>query len=207
MSALDDLHQRVRVCTDCQLHRQRTQAVPGVGSPQAQVMFVGEGPGYQEDRQGEPFVGPAGQFLNELLASVGLRREDVFIANMVKCRPPNNRDPFPGEIAACGKYLDEQIKLIAPRVIVPLGRHALAKWFPNETISKVRARPRRVGSVTLFPLYHPAAALHNPALKQTIEQDFQALGRLLKEAPATAPATPEESPQEPAIHGQQLSML
>ena len=202
MSTLEDLHQRVHSCTDCPLHRTRTQAVPGEGSPDAKVMFVGEGPGFQEDRQGRPFVGPAGQFLNELLASVGLTREEVYITNMVKCRPPSNRDPFPGEVAACSKYLDEQVRLIGPRVIIPLGRHALANWFPNESISKVRAKPRRIGDVTLFPLYHPAAALHNSGLRGTIERDFQAVGRLLEEAPEPAVAVTKEVSQ-----GQQLSML
>ena len=187
------------------MHQQRTQAVPGEGSPQARVMFVGEGPGFHEDRQGRPFVGPAGQFLNELLASVGLQRQDVFITNMVKCRPPNNRDPFPGEIASCSHYLEEQIALIQPRVIIPLGRHALAKWFPNESISKVRARPRQVGGFTVFPLYHPAAALHNPALRETIERDFQTMAQLLAQ-PQDALPQPEEKPA-PQQEGQQLSML
>jgi DNA polymerase len=142
-------------------------------------MFVGEGPGFNEDKQGRPFVGAAGQFLNELLASIGLRREDVFITNMVKCRPPNNRDPFPGELDACTHYLDEQIAEIQPKIIVPLGRHALSHWFPNESIGRVRAKPKRIGNVTLFPLYHPAAALHNGGLRATIEEDFGKLGALL----------------------------
>lgn len=200
MSSLDELHQRVHSCTDCHLHQSRTNAVPGEGSPQARLMFIGEGPGFHEDRQGRPFVGPAGQFLNELLASVGLKREDVFITNMVKCRPANNRDPYPGEIAACGKYLDEQIRLINPQVIVPLGRHALAKWFPRDSISKVRARPRRVGGNTIFPLYHPAAALHNQGLRQTIEQDFLEVGKLLNENAASPPSSAANA-------GEQLSMF
>ncbi len=210
MSALDDLHQRVHSCTDCPLHKTRTQAVPGEGSPHAKVMLVGEGPGFQEDRQGRPFVGPAGQFLNDLLASVGLSREEVYITNMVKCRPPNNRDPFPGEVASCGKYLDDQVRLIRPHVIIPLGRHALVNWFPNESISKVRAKPRRMGDVTLLPLYHPAAALHNPGLRETIERDFQAVGKLLEEAPEPAVAEapgPADAETMEASPGQQLSML
>ena len=207
MPALDELHQRILSCTDCPLHRTRTQAVPGEGSHQAKVMFVGEGPGYQEDRQGRPFIGPAGQFLNELLASVGLKREDVFITNMVKCRPPNNRDPFPGEIAACNRYLVEQIRLIQPQVVIPLGRHALANWFPKETIGKVRAKPRTVQNITVLPLYHPAAALHNDGLRKTIEEDFQAIGRLLQEAPAaTAPGAVRGTEEGPS-QGKQLSMM
>ena len=208
MAALDDLHQRIRSCTDCPLHRTRTQAVPGEGSFQAKVMFVGEGPGYQEDRQGKPFIGPAGQFLNELLASVGLKREEVFITNMVKCRPPNNRDPFPGEIAACNTHLVEQIRLIQPQVIIPLGRHALANWFPSESISKVRAKPRRVENTTVLPLYHPAAALHNEGLRETIKQDFQMLGRLLREVPAqTGQAQTGQEGKKGPSQGKQLSML
>jgi DNA polymerase len=197
-------------------------------------MFVGEGPGSNEDKQARPFVGAAGQFLNELLASIGLRREDVFITNMVKCRPPNNRDPLPDETEACSRYLDAQIATIAPEIIVPLGRHALARWFPNESIGKLRAHPKRFGEMTLFPLYHPAAALHNGGLRSTIEEDFAKLGALLKELrqqsasaeatppiaspivaltaaqPAASPepvaATPEPAPEEPA-GGQQLSMF
>ncbi len=173
-------------------------------------MFIGEGPGFHEDQQGRPFIGPAGQFLDELLASIGLARPDVFITNMVKCRPPNNRDPFPGEMEACSKYLDAQIEAIKPKVIVPLGRHALAKWFPNESIGKVRAKPRRFGDITLFPLYHPAAALHNGALRSTILDDFAKLGDLLR-APAppneTTPAEAAPAPAEPDPQSQQLSMF
>ena len=200
MPTLDELHQKVHSCTDCPLHSGRTNAVPGEGSHQARLMFIGEGPGYHEDRLGRPFVGPAGQFLDELLSSVGLKREDIFITNMVKCRPDNNRDPFPGEIAACSQYLDEQIMLINPQVIIPLGRHALAKWFPRDTISKVRALPRLVNGITIFPLYHPAAALHNQGLRQTIEQDFLEIGKLVNES--AAPPQPSA-----ASSGEQLSMF
>ena len=180
MAELQDVHCEILSCTICPLHRTRTQAVPGEGSPTAQLMFIGEGPGFQEDKQGRPFVGPSGKFFTELLASIGLRREDVFITNMVKCRPPDNRDPYPGEITSCSKYLDEQIRLIRPKAIVTLGRHALARWFPKETISKARARPRKVDGITVFPMYHPAAALHNQALRPTIEADFQKIAQLLK---------------------------
>ena len=207
MPSLDELHERVRACTQCSLHKGRSLAVPGEGAPNARVMIVGEGPGFQEDRLGRPFVGPAGQFLDQLLASVGLSREEVFITNMVKCRPPNNRDPFPGEIAACGAYLDEQLRLIQPQVIIPLGRHALAKWFPNDTISKVRARPRRMGQTTLLPLYHPAAALHNTALRQTIESDFLEVGKLLQAAPASPEPTVEGTTSISDTSGEQLTMF
>ena len=208
MADLQTVREAVLRCTDCGLHQSRTMAVPGEGSPHADVMFIGEGPGFNEDRQGRPFVGAAGQFLNELLSSIGLRREDVYITNMVKCRPPNNRDPFPGEIDACSHHLDEQIAAIQPKIIVPLGRHALARWFPSESIGKLRARPRTFGALTLFPLYHPAAALHNGGLRSTIEEDFAKLGELLERlrrdpvAPV-APGTPP--PAEPP--NEQLSMF
>jgi len=181
MGELAEVHQQILACIDCPLHLNRTQAVPGEGSTSADLMLIGEGPGFHEDRHGKPFVGPAGQFLNELLASIGLLRRDVFITNMVKCRPPGNRDPYPGEIEACSKYLDAQIKLIRPKVIGLLGRHALAKWFPGESIGKVRAKVRRVDGTVFFPMYHPAAALHNPGLKATIEWDFRKIAGLLKD--------------------------
>jgi uracil-DNA glycosylase family 4 len=163
---------------------------------------VGEGPGYHEDRQGRPFVGAAGSFLNQMLASIGLAREDVYIANMVKCRPPQNRDPLPEELAACAHFLDEQIALIGPQVIVPLGRHALSRWFPGGAISRLRAKAQRVDGRLIFPLYHPAAALHNGSLRATIEADFRALGALLEQAgepPAQAPRpfTAHHPPTEP----------
>ncbi len=206
MADLQALHQQIHTCQECALHRARTNAVPGEGSPNASLMFIGEGPGFNEDRQGRPFIGAAGQFLDELLLSIGLKREDVFITNMVKCRPPNNRDPFPGEISACSRYLDAQIESIRPAVIVPLGRHALARWFPRDSISKVRARPRVFDGITLFPLYHPAAALHNGALRATIEADFAKLGELLREREAQGTPT-EDDTSEDTGGSQQLSMF
>ena len=173
--------------------------MPGQGSPHADIMFIGEGPGLNEDKQGIPFVGAAGTFLNTLLASIGLSRETVFITNMVKCRPPNNRDPQPDETAACAHYLDAQIAAIAPKIIVPLGRHALARWFPNEPIGKLRAHPQIFDGIMLFPLYHPGAALHNGGLRSTIEDDFLKLGALLAELGTPVNMTPKVStPTEPA---------
>lgn len=206
MADLLALHQQIHACQDCALHRARTNAVPGEGAPNASLMFIGEGPGFNEDRQGRPFVGAAGQYLDELLLSIGLKREDVFITNMVKCRPPNNRDPFPGEINACSRHLDAQIEAINPAVIVPLGRHALARWYPRDSISKVRARPRVFDGITIFPLYHPAAALHNGALRATIEADFAKLGSLLRER-ETHGAPAESDAQDEAGGSQQLSMF
>ena len=190
MAGLDVIHQAVRSCQDCDLYQGRTNTVPGEGSPHADIMFIGEGPGFNEDKQGRPFIGAAGQFLTQLLSSIGLAREDVFITNMVKCRPPNNRDPLPGETEACAHYLDEQIEEIKPKIIVPLGRHALARWFPNEPIGKLRATPKRFGDLILFPLYHPAAALHNGGLRATIEEDFAKLGALLDHLNADVPTPP-----------------
>ncbi len=220
MADLDALRQQIRACRLCNLAEGRTTAVPGEGASDASLMFIGEGPGFNEDRQGRPFVGPAGQFLDELLRSIGLNRGDVFITNMVKCRPPNNRDPFPGEIEACSAYLDAQIAAINPKVIVPLGRHALARWFPNQSISKLRARAQRFGDTIVFPLYHPAAALHNSGLRTTIEQDFAKLGDLLRsgdqvrpglEQPTLAmdasPARNREDAPPPDEDSRQLSMF
>lgn len=200
MADLDVIHKAITTCEDCDLCQERTNAVPGEGSAHAEIMFVGEGPGLNEDLQGRPFIGAAGKFLTQMLGSIGLRREDVFITNMVKCRPPDNRDPLPTEMAACAHYLDDQIAEIAPKIIVPLGRHALARWFPGEAIGKVRAQPKLVDGITLFPLYHPAAALHNGGLRSTIEEDFAKLGALLANLGGNASLTQSPTPvaSEPA---------
>jgi DNA polymerase len=189
MTEFDELVRRIRTCTLCTLSEKRTQAVPGEGSRTADIMFIGEGPGFYEDRDGRPFVGQAGRLLDELLSSIDLNRESVYITNMIKCRAPNNRDPLPSEIQSCGPYLDEQIELIAPRIIVTLGRYSFGKFFPAQTISKARGRPQNLNGLVIYPIYHPAAALHNPRLRPTLEQDFQNLRSLLEEppAPATAP--------------------
>ena len=204
MNSLEEIAQRVQTCTDCPLSKSRTHAVPGEGPSNAQIMFIGEGPGYHEDRQGRPFVGPAGGFLEELLASIGLRREEVFIANMVKCRPPNNRDPLPAETTACSKYLDRQIELISPKLVVTLGRFSLAKFFPKESISKARGKARRVEGLTVYPIMHPAAALHRQELRKVIEEDFNAIPRLLK---ATVDSEGEPQVGTPDQQPQQLSMF
>ena len=182
MSDFDDLIARIKSCTLCSLAEKRTQAVPGEGSRDADIMFIGEGPGFYEDRDGRPFIGPAGQFLDELLASAGLRRESVYITNMVKCRPPNNRDPLPGEVDACRPYLNSQIDMISPRVIVTLGRHSFSKFFPSQTLTKARGQPRRWRNMTVYPMYHPAAALHNPRLRPVIVEDFGRLPSLVEAA-------------------------
>jgi DNA polymerase len=145
-------------------------------------MFIGEGPGFYEDQQGRPFVGAAGKFLDELLAGIGLDRKKVFIGNVVKCRPPNNRDPQPDEIEACSKYLEAQIATIDPKVIVTLGRYSLQRYFPGESISRIHGTPRRRGDVIVVPMYHPAAALHQASLRRVIEADFARLPAFLEKA-------------------------
>ena len=179
MDTLAELEGLVRSCTDCPLHAGRTHAVPGEGPADAELLFIGEGPGAQEDRQGRPFVGPAGNFLEELLQSIGMSREQVYIANMVKCRPPNNRDPMPGEIAACRKYLDRQIELIDPLLIVTLGRFSMARFLPGQSISRVRGRLRQVDGRRIFPIMHPAAGLRRQEMRAAIEEDFGRIPGLL----------------------------
>ena len=170
---LQSVAQEVVSCQRCPLYRNTVHGVPGEGSPHAEVMFIGEGPGYHEDRQGLPFVGPAGSFLNELLASVGLDRQTVFITNVVKHRPPENRDPLPEEIAACSDYLTRQIEAINPKVIVTLGRFSMARFFPTARIGQIHGQAKLVDGRLVVCMYHPAAALHRAELKQTVIDDFQ----------------------------------
>ncbi|HEX3722273.1 MAG TPA: uracil-DNA glycosylase [Nitrolancea sp.] len=191
---LEDIASRVRACTRCELYRSRTQGVPGDGNPQAEIMFIGEAPGWHEDKQGVPFVGAAGQFLNEMLEQIGLNRAEVFITNVVKSRPPGNRDPLPDEIAACSIYLDEQIATIKPKVIVTLGRFSMARWFPGERISRIHGQARRFGSFVVVPMYHPAAALHQASLRATVEADMSKLPRVIEEARQAAKAEEETEP-------------
>ena len=193
--SLELIAREVHTCTLCPLSRTRTQAVPGEGDPHANLMLIGEGPGYNEDKQGRPFVGAAGKFLEELLASAGLKREDVYITNVVKCRPPQNRDPLPNEIHACSGYLERQTKLIRPQIIATLGRHSMARFFPNERISRVHGQPRNVDGRVVVPLFHPAAALHQPALKAAELEDFSRLPAIMEEA--ARPAVVERAPEPP----------
>jgi DNA polymerase len=180
MLDLQRLASRIHNCFDCDLSQSRTKAVPGEGPKDADLMLIGEGPGFNEDQQSRPFVGAAGQYLDELLSTINMNRESVFITNMVKCRPPNNRDPLPGEIEACNKYVDEQIQIVQPKVIVTLGRHSLGKFLPGETIGKVHGKPTQIGDLIVYPIYHPAAALRRHSLRLVIESDFQLIPSLLK---------------------------
>ncbi|MSQ05953.1 MAG: uracil-DNA glycosylase [Dehalococcoidia bacterium] len=181
MNSLEEVARAVRQCTLCPLHQGRANAVPGEGPASAEIMFIGEGPGAQEDRQGRPFVGPAGQFLDGLLASIGLTRQQVFIANMVKCRPPQNREPQPSEMAACRPYLDRQIELINPRLIVTLGRISLFRYFPGESITRVRGKLREKDGRLIYPVLHPAAALHRQELRAAIIDDFRGIPAALEQ--------------------------
>lgn len=177
---LERLSHEVQTCTRCDLHIGATHGVPGEGPPGAEVMLVGEGPGFNEDKQGRPFVGAAGKFLDELLGIAGFQRSDVYITNVVKHRPPNNRDPLPAELNACRPYLDRQISLINPRVIVTLGRYSLATFFPGSMISKVHGQIREKDGRYFFHMYHPAAALHQQALRDTLLADMRKLAEFLR---------------------------
>ena len=201
-TALGQLNIGVNGCRACPLATTRTRAVPGEGPVDAEIMLIGEAPGYYEDQQGRPFVGAAGQFLETLLASIGLKRTDVFIANVVKCRPPQNRDPLPEEIGACSHWLGEQQEILNPKVIVTLGRYSLARFLPGQPIGKIHGQGRKVGDVWVVPMYHPAAALHQGSLRATIENDFRRIPQYLEiarreeaakqpEPVAAAPAAPE----------------
>lgn len=172
---LDQVAAEVRECQQCQLSVSRKNAVPGEGLATTEVMFIGEGPGFYENEQGRPFVGPAGNFLNELLQRAGLQREKVFITNVVKCRPPGNRDPLPEELEACSQFLDRQIAAINPLVIVTLGRYSMGKFMPNVRISDVHGQSRWVNGRLIVAMFHPAAALHQPSLKNAVLEDFNRL--------------------------------
>ena len=180
--ALAALYEEIADCPACALARTRTQTVPGSGPVPAEVMCIGEAPGAREDERGLPFVGAAGRFLDELLAGIGLSRETVHIANVVKCRPPGNRDPAPEEIAACKPFLDRQIAIVDPLLIVTLGRFSMARWFPGQTISRIHGQPLREGARLVLPMFHPAAALRRGDLRPAIEADFARIPTLLDEA-------------------------
>lgn len=180
--SLEQIASEVRVCPLCDLSRTRTLAVPGAGPESAKIVFVGEGPGWNEDKQGLPFVGAAGKYLDELLAIAGLKRGDVFITNVVKCRPPGNRDPLPDEIAACSGYLDRQLALIDPLLVVTLGRFSMARWFSGAKISRIHGQPKQFGRLMVMPMYHPAAALRSTAVKMDIESDFAKLPSIVSTA-------------------------
>lgn len=181
---LNKLAQEISACTKCALHETRKKSVPGDGPANAEILFIGEGPGFHENEQGHPFVGASGKFLDQLLAQAGLTRTEVFICNVVKCRPPGNRDPLPDEIVACDIHLEEQIKIINPSIIVTLGRISMNKFIPAAKITAVHGQMRKVDERFVIPMFHPAAALHQAALKPSILADFVRLPDQLNEARA-----------------------
>jgi uracil-DNA glycosylase family 4 len=198
MSALIELNKEIARCQDCELGKHRTRAVPGEGPEDADLLFIGEAPGWHEDQQGRPFVGPAGKYLEELLASIGLKRDQVYIANVIKCRPPGNRDPLPDEIQACSRWLNHQIKLIYPKMIITLGRYSMARYFPNQSISQVHGKAKKQDNIIYYAMYHPAAALHQGSLRKTIEADMLKIPQILAQA---------EKLQEAEAEPQQLSLF
>ena len=196
MSELTELYKEIAICQRCELSQGRTKAVPGEGPENAEIMFIGEAPGFHEDRQGRPFVGAAGKFLEELLASIGLTREDVYICNVIKCRPPSNRDPQPDEMAACKPFLDKQIELVRPKLIVTLGRFSMARYFPNTKITRIHGQPKRIGNRIYYPMFHPAAALHQPKWRSVVQEDMLKIPQILKEAEQLGQAEPLEQAEQ-----------
>ena len=202
--ALASIADEIRACNACPLHRSARQAVPGEGSAESGILFLGEAPGYNEDVQGRPFVGAAGQLLDQLLAGIGLDRSKVFITNVVRHRPPENRDPLPEEVAACHVWFERHLAALKPKVVVTLGRHAMYKFFPGESISRVHGHARKKDGITIFPVFHPAAALHQPSLRADLQKDFEALAKFLETGPRPAPVASEPAP---ASTPEQLTLL
>ncbi len=198
MSALRELYEQIALCQQCEIAKYRTKVVPGEGAEDADILFIGEAPGWHEDQQGRPFVGPAGLYLDELLSSINLKREQVYIANVIKCRPQGNRDPLPTEICNCRKWLERQIELIRPKMIVTLGRYSMAMFFPGKSISKIHGTAQKWDDVIYYAMYHPAAALHQQSLRRAIEEDMLKIPSLLAQAEIMT-----EAKQQP----QQLSMF
>ena len=193
---LKEVAEQTAACTRCKLQHSRKNAVPGSGNPQAEIMFIGEGPGFHENEQGLPFVGAAGKFLDELLGEAGLKREDVFITNVVKCRPPGNRDPQVEELDACKYYLERQIAAINPDVVVTLGRFSMGHFIQNGKISGIHGRSYWVNNRMIVPMYHPAAALHQPSLREVVKQDFRNLPGIIKKAKENRRNNPDVSAPE-----------
>ena len=196
MSELTELYKEIAVCKRCELSQGRTRTVPGEGPENAEIMFIGEAPGFHEDRQGRAFVGAAGKFLEELLASIGLTRDEVYICNVIKCRPPGNRDPQPDEMAACKPFLDRQIELVQPKLIVTLGRFSMARYFPNTKITRIHGQPKRIGNRIYYPMFHPAAALHQPKWRAVVKEDMLKIPQILKEAAQLGEAEPLEQAEQ-----------
>jgi uracil-DNA glycosylase len=205
--SLEQIAAEVQACRRCPLGGSRKNAVPGEGPANARIMFIGEGPGFHEDLQGRPFVGASGQYLEELLAEIKLTRRQVYIANVIKCRPPGNRDPDASELAACREYLDRQIALIRPSMIVTLGRYSMERYFPGQSISRIHGRPKRVGDVCYLPMFHPAAALRNPAWRQEMNQDMARIPALLAEIDVARAQREPQTEDESGDQFEQLSLF
>ncbi len=199
MSALSELYEEIALCQLCEIAKYRTKAVPGEGPENADIMFIGEAPGWHEDQQGRPFVGPAGQYLDQLLAFIGLKREQVYITNVVKTRPTGNRDPLPSEILNCRNWLKHQIEIIRPKMIVTLGRYSMAEFFPGKSISKIHGTAQKRDDIIYYAMYHPAAALHQQSLRQAIEADMLKIPAFLAEAKNMAETEPQ--PQQLSMFG------
>lgn len=209
-TALDTLAKEICRCDRCGLYKARTRSVPGEGNPHAEIMFIGEAPGFTEDQTGKPFCGAAGQFLTQLITSIGLKRDDVYITNIVKSRPPGNRDPLPEEILACKPWLDAQLEIIKPKVIVTLGRYSMARFFPGQTISRIHGQSEKCGNYICFAMYHPAAALHQGNLRAVIEADIQKLPKILEDMKKREQPTPAPIPitaQPPEAAARQLNLF
>jgi DNA polymerase len=217
---LREIGREVSTCERCVLKNTRKRAVPGEGPVDAEIMLIGEGPGFHENEEGRPFVGAAGQFLNDLLKRSGLTREKVFITNVVKCRPPGNRDPLTEELNACAAYLERQIEVINPKVIITLGRYSMAKYFPMGKISIIHGQPTWINGRLVIPMFHPAAALHQSQLRPVLEQDFSRLSEWLmqvkqRQAAMTDPSRPAaptkkdpaKTPPEPEPHNEEPTQL
>jgi uracil-DNA glycosylase len=204
---LAQIASEVSVCKKCALYHSRKNSVPGEGPATSEIMFIGEGPGFHENEQGRPFVGAAGQFLNELLAQAGMKRPEVWIGNVVKCRPPGNRDPLPEELSACNEYLERQISAIQPKIIITLGRYSMAKYMPGAKISSVHGQMRRMGDRFVIAMFHPAAALHQAALKPAILKDFAELPKLLEQARTALKRGTQTQEEIPAEEPKQLSLF
>ena len=205
---LEKLARQIVVYTRCELHRSRKKAVPGEGPAHAEIMFIGEGPGFHENEQGRPFVGAAGKFLDQLLEQGGVTRADVWITNVVKCRPPGNRDPLPDEIETCtGNYLQRQIEIVDPKIIVTLGRFSMGLFFKAAKITQIHGQMRKVGDRFVIAMYHPAAALHQMALKPAIMADFARLPELLQEARAELGRSKGKEPKKEEEPPKQMSLF
>lgn len=210
MSELSELYAEIAQCQKCELSKTRTRTVPGEGAEHAEILLIGEAPGFHEDQHGRPFVGAAGQFLTQLLASINLKREQVYIANVIKCRPPGNRDPLPNEITNCRGFIDRQIAAINPKIIVTLGRYSMAMFFPGKTISKIHGTYQEQNGVINFAMYHPAAALHQGGLRKVLENDIKKIPEIIEARSRQAmvqsiklPAIPES----PVLQARQMNLF